>query len=264
MLFFFFYGSNETENISIVCRSNETGQIKAILCVQGFRVWIDVDNMGGSTLQAMAEAIEDSFVVVVGISQKYKDSPNCRAEAEYAFQQQKNIVPLILQRGYRPDGWLGMILGAKLFYDFSGKYPFESRIGQLVRAVKEIGRQGNTTLTNIGLDEVDGKKSSDRREEPDVAEKFTHQFHGARHTTPPVNTTLVKSWSSAEVKSWLKKFSMDGTQLEKLTGKEIVFLHNLRSEAPEFFYNTLERKLQIQALSGLISFTDALDDLPSS
>ena len=40
---------------------------------------MDIDNMGGSTLQAMAEAVEDSFAVVSCMSQKYKDSPNCRA-----------------------------------------------------------------------------------------------------------------------------------------------------------------------------------------
>ena len=46
---------------------------------QGFRVWMDIDNMGGSTLQAMAEAVEDAFVVLTCMSQKYKDSPNTRA-----------------------------------------------------------------------------------------------------------------------------------------------------------------------------------------
>ena len=34
-------------------------------------------------------------------------------------------------------------------------------------------------------------------------------------------------------------------------------------QAPEFFYKTLEKKLQIKTLPGLMSFTDALSDLPS-
>ena len=49
------------------------------MLTQGFRVWMDIDNMGGSTLQAMAEAVEDAFVVLTCMSQKYKDSPNTRA-----------------------------------------------------------------------------------------------------------------------------------------------------------------------------------------
>ena len=40
---------------------------------------MDVDNMQGSTLQGMAEAVEDADIVLVCFSQKYKNSPNCRA-----------------------------------------------------------------------------------------------------------------------------------------------------------------------------------------
>ena len=49
-------------------------------CVQteGYRVWIDYEQMGGSTLQAMAEAVENAAVVLVCMSEKYKESPNCR------------------------------------------------------------------------------------------------------------------------------------------------------------------------------------------
>ena len=60
------------------------------------------------------------------------------AEAEYAFQQRKKIVPLMLQRGYKPDGWLGFILGAKLFFDFSGKYPFQDKFNDLLKELHRI------------------------------------------------------------------------------------------------------------------------------
>ena len=39
-------------------------------------------------------------------------------EAEYAFQLKKPIIPLMMEENYKPDGWLGMIVGAKLWYDF--------------------------------------------------------------------------------------------------------------------------------------------------
>ena len=44
----------------------------------GYRVWLDVDQMGGSTLEAMAGAVEEAAVVLIGLSEKYKMSPNCR------------------------------------------------------------------------------------------------------------------------------------------------------------------------------------------
>ena len=50
---------------------------------------MDIDQMGGSTLQAMADAVENATVVFICMSQKYKDSPNCRAG---------NINPIALRK----------------------------------------------------------------------------------------------------------------------------------------------------------------------
>ena len=56
--------------------------------------------MQGSTVEAMADAVEDAAVMCYGISQAYKESTNCRMEAQYAFQQQKDTIPLMLEEGY--------------------------------------------------------------------------------------------------------------------------------------------------------------------
>ena len=63
---------------------------------------------------AMFETVEGAAVVCYGISQAYKESTNCRLEAQYAFQQQVDMVPLMLEDGYRAKGWLGMLLGVRL------------------------------------------------------------------------------------------------------------------------------------------------------
>ena len=52
----------------------------------------------------MANAVENSYCVLVCMSEKYKMSPNCRLEAEYSVQLNKPIIPLILQNNYKPDG----------------------------------------------------------------------------------------------------------------------------------------------------------------
>ena len=36
---------------------------------------------------------------------------------------------------YKADGWLGFIIGTKLFFDFSGKYPFEVKVEGLVKEI---------------------------------------------------------------------------------------------------------------------------------
>lgn len=72
------------------------------------------------------------------------------SEAEYAFQKRKRIIPLVLEGGYRADGWLGIILGTKLFYDFSGKYSFQSRLDALIKELGTLGIQDQ--MGSMGLD----------------------------------------------------------------------------------------------------------------
>lgn len=40
------------------------------------------------------------------------------SEAEYAYQRRKRVIPLMMEPSYSPDGWLGIILGSKLWMDF--------------------------------------------------------------------------------------------------------------------------------------------------
>ena len=54
-------------------------QLKNKLQANGYKVWMDIDEMGGSTLESMARAVENASVVLVCVSQKYKESPNCRS-----------------------------------------------------------------------------------------------------------------------------------------------------------------------------------------
>ena len=58
-------------------------QIKNKLQADGYKVWMDIDEMGGSTLESMARAVENASVVLVCVSQKYKESPNCRSGNSY-------------------------------------------------------------------------------------------------------------------------------------------------------------------------------------
>ena len=39
---------------------------------------MDVEQMMGSTVQAMAEAVENADIVLICLSHKYKNSENCR------------------------------------------------------------------------------------------------------------------------------------------------------------------------------------------
>ena len=62
---------------------------------------------------------ETASCVLICMTEKYKESNNCRMEAEYTIQKQKPLIPLIMQKSYRPDGWLGFILGSKIYINNS-------------------------------------------------------------------------------------------------------------------------------------------------
>lgn len=41
-----------------------------------------------------------------------------------------------MERGYDPSGWLGIIVGGKLYFDFSGMFPFENKMQELLCEVQ--------------------------------------------------------------------------------------------------------------------------------
>jgi hypothetical protein len=53
----------------------------------------------------MSEAVEGAVVVLYGVSKGYKESANCRMEANYAHQQELDMIPLMMQKDYKPQGW---------------------------------------------------------------------------------------------------------------------------------------------------------------
>ena len=44
----------------------------------GYKVWIDENDMRGSINNAMAKAVEGAKVVLLCVSEKYKESRNCK------------------------------------------------------------------------------------------------------------------------------------------------------------------------------------------
>ena len=120
-------------------------RVNASLQARGYTVWIDIEKMQGSTVEVMSAAVEDCAVMCYGISQAYKESASCRLEAQYAYQQQKEMIPLMLEEGYHANGWLGMLLGVRMWYAFCGSVLgsealFEGKVDELCRELGEKGK----------------------------------------------------------------------------------------------------------------------------
>jgi hypothetical protein len=122
-------------------------QIYEELTKAGYHVWIDFDQMHGNVMDAMAQAIERSHTIIICMSEQYRKSNYCRAEAHYAFQRQLKIVPILLQEHYQPDGWLLFLIGQLLYVDFT-KYEFPRAIELLIKELKAPIIQGNQVVPN--------------------------------------------------------------------------------------------------------------------
>ncbi|KAJ7372095.1 hypothetical protein OS493_020519 [Desmophyllum pertusum] len=217
-------------------------EVKNKLQASGYRVWMDLEQMGGSTLEAMAKAVENASVVLVCVSQRYKESPNCRSEAEYAYQLRKDIIPLMVQRNYQPDGWLGMIVGTKLWIDFRNSYSIETGMAKLM---KELGVRGREN------DVIDGRLET------------TEQVQEDSIPVIPV-VSGISSWTRHEVESWLKVIELDEVckaVLPKLDGQALIYLHALREECPEYFYKCLESNLNLRDMFDVFKFREELSKL---
>ncbi|KAH9490677.1 hypothetical protein Btru_032742 [Bulinus truncatus] len=46
-----------------------------------YSIWIDFEDMPGNLLEGMSKAVERSWLVLICISKKYQDSPNCRTNS---------------------------------------------------------------------------------------------------------------------------------------------------------------------------------------
>ncbi|CAF3524144.1 unnamed protein product [Rotaria socialis] len=161
----------------VICK-----QIYEELVKSGYRVWIDYDQIHGNVMDAMAQAIEQSNVIIICMSEQYRRSNYCRAEAHYAFQRQLKIVPILLQEHYTPDGWLLFLIGQLLYVDFT-KYEFPRAIELLIQELKAPGIEDNRV--------------------PSVQSKRDKSFVASLSPKVVTLPESILDWSQGDVQNWL-------------------------------------------------------------
>ncbi|XP_076081658.1 uncharacterized protein LOC143052497 isoform X1 [Mytilus galloprovincialis] len=211
-------------------------KLKDLLQEKGLPIWIDTEQMRGSTLQAMAEAVENAALVLICMSESYKHSPNCRLESEYTYRCGKEYIPLMVQKYYKPDGWLGALLGTKLFIDFSGKYQFEPKWNELIKelqAHKMLGNEETNQETAIVATPVES-----------------------------ISSTKLKISTTDDVNQWLitNKLEKCCHHFEDVNGDGLLQLKYMRHDAPECYFKMLSRKLKL-SVGETLNFTAALEKL---
>ena len=218
-------------------------EVKNRLQASGYRVWMDLEQMKGSTLEAMAEAVENASVVLVCVSRRYKESQNCRSEATYAYDLKKDIIPLMMERNYKGDGWLGIIVTGKMWFDFQSKHVLEQSV---TNVIKELGGRGKD------VDVTDGPSKT-------VVKAVQSDIVATLPSSPGVST-----WTNEEVKQWFKEIGLEKVCKKKMSGmngQSLTDLQQLRYECPEYFYRCLERDLNLTNMLDIFTFTKGLGEL---
>ncbi|UJR28737.1 hypothetical protein I4U23_009965 [Adineta vaga] len=174
---------------------------------RNYIVWIDQDNISGDVLTSMATAVENCFVVLMAINEEYYNSRYCRLEAEYSVERNKVSIPMLMQAGYRPQGWLGIINGAKLHIDFS-QIQFDEAFNLLVREIEAV-------RTSLGADENISMNSNNS-----ITTMNSSWFHSQN----------VHDWSIYDVIEWLnrEKLEMFENTLSNFTGATLWQLYKIK------------------------------------
>ncbi|XP_074653238.1 uncharacterized protein LOC141907481 [Tubulanus polymorphus] len=216
-------------------------KVKDRLKQANYKVWMDIEHMSGSTLEAMALAVEGASVVIVCMSQRYKDSPSCRSEAEYTYRLRKDVIPLRLQTNYDPDGWLGMIVGTRLYFDISDSDLFESAMRGLI---KELGDRGKNHLQSEEI-QADRQWSVERK----IAD---------------VPDGGVLSWQQSDVQFWLEQNNMKQhcDKFVDYNGELLLEMKRMHRDCPSFLYDSLQREMDFK-LKDVLILSAALTKLPT-
>lgn len=148
----------------------------------GYRIWIDFDQMHGNVMDAMAQAIEQSRAILICMSEHYQRSNFCRAEAQYAFQRKLKMIPILLQKHYKPNGWLSFLISQLLYIDFT-KHEFSKAIEMLFKELKVTRLHNKTSIACI----------------QSIVPMSSTQLLSER-IIPPDN---IRDWTSSHVHIWL-------------------------------------------------------------
>lgn len=231
-------------------------KIKDRLKACGYKVWIDIEQMSGSTLDAMASAIEQAAIVIVVFTQQYKMSPSCRSEAEYCYKMGKPFIPVRLQQKYIADGWLGIILGTRLFYDLTKPVEWEETFEKLCAEINRmVGLQKKKSSSLAELKSVD---ETDRAG-PRLANGGT--LMGS--PSSDANAQFAAStWSEDDVEKWLCQCGLQSCckSFSGFTGLQVVELRHALMSAPVYYYGALQQTLNM-SLKDAMTFTKMLRDL---
>jgi len=200
-------------------------------------------------MQAMADAVENAEFVILCMSDSYKRSVYCQAEAEYAFHCKRHLLPIVVRQGYRADGWLGLIIGSRIYVDF-GRVEFKTACELILKEIT-LQRENKLSHTNEKNTEIQDylSKGSENLTEP-----LTETIEKSNLPNEYLNRNTSKSiYHSISINQWTRNDVLDflyDTNLyymmplcELMTGLGLIKLFRICQTKPNRFYRQLNEEL---------------------
>ncbi|CAF3874731.1 unnamed protein product [Rotaria sp. Silwood1] len=133
--------------------SNIAQKIYDRLTERHYNVWFDKKDLHGSVLDSMGEAVENSYVVLLCMTDGYSKSAFCTKEAKYAVEKKIPVIPCMVEKTFRPSGGLGIIKSdlkhIKLFDEDKFDENFEELIDEINAIEIGLGMKSAAPIMDI-------------------------------------------------------------------------------------------------------------------
>lgn len=111
-----------------------------------------------------------------------------------------------MQKGYKPDGWLGIIVGSKIFIDFT-KLEFSSALNELNRNLNLVLKTTSVNSPNAtDSQQVHGESQQSGVNANHVEILVSSNKDGAMSQPMPPKEA---EWDEKKVEKWLNKVNVD-------------------------------------------------------
>jgi len=209
----------------------------------------------------MAQAVEKARVVLICYSHPYYLSPNCRMEAEYTFQKKKPIIPVRMEK-YNPEDWLGIMIGAKLYFDFHSEERKQRSIDGLKKEIKTMlsGGQQSGGLINGANGPIAKTTASTLGAAPPPRPLSERRGSKSRSMSSLSGTgTEARQWTVTQVSNWLEDNGLAGyaNRFGEYNEALIMEMKELLLSCPDFLCTTLQKEMRMPLID-MLRFTKAL------
>ncbi|CAF1001962.1 unnamed protein product [Adineta steineri] len=178
------------------------------------KIWIDNENMKDNMIDTITEAINQSEIVFVLLSDAYCKSDVCRCEWTFARSKKRKIYPIFVQESFKKDScdWVWFYLGDDFYYRIN-------KDDDLKRLIKEL-KTNNDKLQSQ-------KKISNDIPELSLASTIERDNYQDNIENPKKET--ITSWTSEDIQKWCRTngFEQWCEPLAKYDGQSLLELNRI-------------------------------------